>query len=73
MDDPTVTITEEPSYVIVAVEPVSTVIAATGSGSGGHNYFRGVINYDGGKPDSDYGDLMSLDGGGPEDGRRNSI
>jgi hypothetical protein len=30
----------------------------------GREYFRGVVNYDGGFPETDYGDLISLDGGG---------
>ena len=74
MNNPTVIIAEEPAIQIISVaEPVSVVIEATGSGTVMPNYFRGVINYDGGYAGSHYGDLAHLDGGGAADGRRNPI
>jgi hypothetical protein len=66
-------ITEIPEgKVIRTVAPVSRVIAATGSAL---NLFvvRGIVNYDGGRAGTHYGDLPVLDGGGAADGGRNSI
>ena len=61
------------SVIIQAAEPEAVVIEATGSGSLSGNYFRGIINYDGGFPDSLYGDAIHLDGGGVVDGRNHPI
>ena len=68
-----IAVAEELSVIIQAVEPASVVIEAIGSGGSGGNYFRGIINYDGGFADTLYGDLAHLDGGGAADGRRYSI
>jgi len=46
--------------VVVTGGPVQEVVEVTK----GREYFRGIVNYDGGFPDTHYGDLMSLDGGG---------
>ena len=74
MNNPTVIIAEEPAIQIVSVEePVSVVVEATGGGTVIPNYFRGIINYDGGHAGTHYGDLAHLDGGGAADGRRNPI
>jgi len=61
------------STIIHADEPKTEVIEAIGSGSLTANYFRGLINYDGGHAGTDYGDLIHLDGGGAADGRRYPI
>ncbi len=74
MSNPTVIIAEEPTIQIVPVEePVSIVIEATGSGTVRPNFFREIINYDGGGAGTNYGDAAHLDGGGAADGRRNPI
>ena len=74
MSNPTVIIAEEPTIQIVPVEePVSIVIEATGSGTVRPNFFREIINYDGGHAETLYGDSAHLDGGGAADGRRNPI
>lgn len=62
--------TAENSKVIAANQPVSTVIVSAGAS---RPYFRDIINYDGGFPDTLYGGLTSLDGGGVSDGSRYSI
>jgi hypothetical protein len=46
--------------VVVTEGPVQEVVEVTK----GREYFRGIVNYDGGFPGTRYGDLMSLDGGG---------
>lgn len=46
--------------VVVTGGSVQEVVEVTK----GREYFRGVVNYDGGFPETDYGDLISLDGGG---------
>jgi hypothetical protein len=67
-----IAVAESPAVVIQAENPVSRIIAASGSG-GNWNNFRGIINYDGGRAGTHYGDLPVLDGGGAADGGRNPI
>jgi hypothetical protein len=45
---------------VVTGGPVQEVVEVTR----GREYFRGIVNYDGGFPGTHYGDLMGLDGGG---------
>jgi hypothetical protein len=83
MSEPTVIVAEKsnsriivvaaPSSVVIrTAAPASRVISAVG---GALNLYRnrGIVNYDGGRAGTHYGDLAVIDGGGAADGRRNSI
>lgn len=62
-DDSVIIITpDEEPYPVPVEEPESTVISIETGGS--DLYAREIINYDGGHPDTLYGDLPHLNGGG---------
>lgn len=64
---------EDETNVIQGTALRAEVVQATGSGTLYGNFFRGIINYDGGRAGTDYGDLIHLDGGEAPDGSRYSI
>lgn len=53
----------DPPVIVWTEEQLAEIITATGGGGSGE-YYRGIINYDGGYPYSVYGDYPHLDGGG---------
>jgi hypothetical protein len=85
MSDPIVIVTPPPVSTVITVAapvstvvevetPVSTAVVATGGGGIRANYYRGIVNYDGGHADTIYPDgAEHLDGGGAADGSRNPV
>ena len=68
MSEPVIIENEDESIVIIADQGSPIIITGIGgSGSGSGPLYRGLLNYDGGHPDTNYGDQISLNGGGVSD------